>query len=277
MLWPMKPLRPSSILFAISALLMGCDAQPPTPDRQGPAERQTASLALAEPPLDREAMIVAVARAASDWAAGSRGVQLQRGLDGRRFELRLRFGCPGEVLVSRKLAFDEEGRVLRAEVEPEISVETGLLADLGLDDFEAAEGFWVHRPWLLEAGCPAPERRAADGDVPLGEPIAERGTQPSASRPVIGIAQFYTEDDSRTARRESRAYEATIKLDEGEAPSPRGYDLVFSGRLARLPDGRVIACIGGSGSPPACVISVRFDHVALARPDGEILAQWSIG
>ena len=84
-----------------------------------------------------------------------------------------------------------------------------------------------------------------------------------------------TDEDSRTLRRETKAYEATIKLSGGEAPSSRGYDLVLSGRLTGLAGGRVISCIGGEDVSPSCMISARIDHVSLNEPDGGILAQWS--
>ena len=176
--------------------------------------------------------------------------------------------------------------MLRVRVEPEISAATPLLERLELKEFEAAEGFWVHRPWLLEPVCPAPGPAAeeeeekeedADNGIPAPPPGTREEPEAVVAQPTIGIAQFYTEEDSRTLRRQARAYEATLKLAEGEAPSLQGYDLVLSGRLASLDGGPVIACTGRPDAQPSCVISARFDHVAVVRPDGQVLAQWSGG
>jgi hypothetical protein len=55
-------------------------------------------------------------------------------------------------------------------------------------------------------------------------------------------------------------------------------DLVLTGRLRRLPEGRVILCRPVAGSPPACVISAEFEQVRIENNiTGEQLAQWSRG
>lgn len=275
----MQGSRPHLVPLVALALLAACDGPQPDPSPSGPSEPRTAPLPVAEPPLDREALILAATRAASDWAARRPNPERQRTLDGRRFELKLRFGCPGEAMASRRASFDDEERVLRLRVEPEISAATPLLGQLELAEFEAVEGFWVHRPWLLEPVCPAPARAAnePETETPASPPDAAEEPAPAATGAALGIARFYTDEDSRTLRRETRAYETTLKLAEAEAPSAQGYDLVLSGRLASLRDGTVIACAGLPDSRPSCVISARFDHVAVVRPDGEVLAQWSGG
>ena len=95
----------------------------------------------------------------------------------------------------------------------------------------------------------------------------------------VGIAQFFTSADPRTHRRDTRAYEATKILAEGEEPSAQGYDLVISGRLRKLADGRAIACtIVGADRPPACVVSAEIDRVWLERPDNrKMIAEWRRG
>lgn len=267
------------------ALLAGCNGDPAPPAAE-PTESRSAPIPVVEPPLNREMLILTVTRAASDWAAGADDAERQRRLDGRRFELRLRFGCPGDEMASRQLRFDEQDRVLRVSVEPEISDDTALVERLEVEGVEAVEGFWLHRSWLLDPVCPAPPPAPAPDPSAEDEPgtraaaPAAPETQPpieTAPSPTIGIAHFYTEHDSRTLRRQARAYESTIKLEEGAAPSQQGYDLVLSGRLARLSDGRVIACTGGPDAPPSCIVSARFDHVALVSPDGTVLAQWTVG
>ena len=95
----------------------------------------------------------------------------------------------------------------------------------------------------------------------------------------VGIAQFFSDTDSRTLRRDGRPYQATKALADGQAPSAQGYDLVLSGRLKRLPDGRVIACkVEQASRPPQCIVSVDFDRVWIERPDTkESLAEWNAG
>ena len=71
--------------------------------------------------------------------------------------------------------------------------------------------------------------------------------------------------------------DAVKVLEDGALPSRQGYDLVLSGRLKKLPDGRVIACRAlGVEAPPECVISAQFDRVRIQTPDGKsTLGEWS--
>ena len=271
----MVSLRPWSVLLASAALLAACERSPPAgTEAESEPTSPTELLPVADPPLDRERLLLAVARAASDFAAGRDDGERQRQLSGRRFEVRLRVGCESDDIATRQWSFDEPNRVLRVRVEPELSASDPAIAALGLEPFEAVEGFWIRRPWLLHAACPetapaAPADEEADGEADAP------GERPPAAQPHVGIAHFFTEQDSRLRRRDQRAYETTVKLAEGEQPSPTGYDLVLSGRLTQLPGGRVIACAGnGAAAPPRCIVSADFDQVRLARPDGTMIAEW---
>ena len=273
--------------LACASLIISC-----RPAGEGAAEENVAANA-AEPgpialpvaePLDREALLLAVMQAASAAALGHRDDDAQRKLDGDPFEFRLRFGCAGATAETtddrRGWNFDEERRVLRVHVDPDLSssqLPPGIKDEAG---FEAIEGFWLRRPWLLAAGCPVakpPTQPSAEGE----DQQVALAAEPAApiAQPRIGVAQFFTKGEARTQRREERAYEATATLGENEAPSPEGYDLILSGRLKRLPNGRVIACaVSDMDSPPACVISVQFDRVWIERPDTrEMLAEWGSG
>jgi hypothetical protein len=227
-----------------------------------------------EPPMSRAEVLAATAQAASAAAAGTAAGDSQRTLDGRQFELRIRFGCggPAASLPETPLgwAYDPEKHTLRLRAMPTISADGDVVGVLGRDRFEAIEGFWIPRPWLLEAVCPAP--------VPETRPAA--GGEGSAADaevilPRVGIAQFYTSADPRTGRRSERAYEA-VKTLAGKAPGAEGFNLVLSGRLRAVPGRGVIACaVTGPDRPPDCIISADFDRVWIENPVGrEVLAEW---
>ncbi len=274
---------------ACAVLLAGCDR----PASDPPAEAASSSAALprlpvAEAPLDREALLVAVLRAASAAAAGQESQQAQRALDGRRFELRLRFGCPNEDAAegdTRKVRVDSDRRVVRIEIGPEIERDTPLAEETAGSAFEAVEGFWIRRPWMLDAECPrSAAQPSAQGDTERAQPDAAPRTGaadaelPSQPAPHVGIAQFFTQADARTHRRDGRAYRAAEDLEEGEAPSSAGYDLIIEGRLQGLPDGSVISCRPNGARQPSCLISARFEEVSLERADtGELIAEWPRG
>lgn len=277
-------------------LVAACERQPDENVAQNAAaeELTVPRLPVAEPPLDRAALLQAVATAASAAALGQADTGVQRELDGKRFELRIRFGCspgtpPGEG-GSFSVRFDPDTRTLRLRAAPDLRIEDSWITALAGDTAETVEGFWLRRPWLLAAGCPAtPGTPSEAGASPPSQsnpvetakaPAAageEERPPPSAPSPRIGIAQFFTDTDARTGRRGERAYQATKVLAADEQPSSQGYDLVLSGRLTRLPDGRVIACrVRAVDLPPDCIVSVDIDRVRMDRPDtGAVLAEWS--
>ena len=266
-----------------TAVLFGCGQGD---QRQAPADRptpQAVQIPAPEPPLDREKLLLAVMQSASASALAHDDEAKQRQFDGKRFEFRIRFGCGGGADRAspqvRGWNFDERSRVLRVRIEPDLirgSEADGLVGT----DFEDIEGFWVPRPWLLAAGCP---QTAAPAPSPTSSSEAEAprteavGIAPG--RRDVGIAQVYTATDSRTGRRNSRAFEVTKILDPEQRPSAAGYDLVLAGRLKALPSGKVIACGGGDPDrAPRCVISAQFDHTAIEPAGGgEPLAQWTAG
>jgi hypothetical protein len=284
--------RSCILVQAVALLTAGCqqapDRQPaPTPSAAAP-QPSLPALPITEPPLDRAALLLAVVRAGSAAVAGEDDRESQRALDGKRFELRMRFGCGGPAdkpgRDDRSWSFDEKRHVLRIHVAPEISKDLPLVQALSDDAFEAVEGFRIWRPWLLSAACPrvpeaSPSAEPAveeSGGAPSSRSTARKATSPV---PFIGIAQFFTDTDARTHRRGDRAYEVTKTLDASVSPSAEGYDLVLAGRLKQLLGGRVIACRPDDpASPPSCVIAAEFDTVTMERADNaEQLARWSSG
>lgn len=235
-------------------------------------------LPVAEEPMDRAALLEAVAKAASAVGLGQNDAEEQRRLDGKRFEVRIRFGCaitaqPGSTAGPFNVRFNGEDRTLRVRASPDLTLDDPFVAALGGETIEAVEGFWMRRPWLLTDGCPVvpPSPPQSPDPQSANEPAA------AASRSHrVGLGQFFTSADSRTQRRQERAYEATKVLGEGERPSREGYNLVLSGRLRKLSGGRSIHCrILGPNQPPECVISAEFDRVRIETPGSkDVLAEW---
>lgn len=301
---------PLIALSAAAAALAACDQQQP-PVEDNAAEEPALNLPAVprpDPPIDRAALLAAVAEAGSASASGSELPESVRSLDGRQFELRIRFGCrgPARDLAERWLgwSFDPEDRRIRVRAMPTISMDDPFIERISGEEFEAVEGFWLPRPWLLSAVCPAGAAVQPPADTPQeGAPGSERERQGSARQkqeqeaqpaedsseareaepvptpPRIGIAQFFTDQDPRTRRRDRRPYQASHTLGEGKAISSQGYNLVLSGRLRALPGRGVIQCVSrGADTPPECVVSAEFLRVWIEQPGTrDVIAEWGGG
>ena len=260
-----------------------------------------------QPPIDRAALLAAVTEAASSTAAGTEMPKSVGSLDGRQFEIRIRFGCSGPAadLTERWLgwSFDPEVRRIRVRAMPTISSDEPLVEQIGDEQVEAVEGFWVPRPWLLAPVCPAAvaARRATAEEQSQAtenqqqaqlaarekqqpakaaeDPAADEVREPLPAAPRIGIAQFFTKEDPRSRRRDMRPYQAAHTLPEGQALSSQGYNLVLSGRLRALPARGVIHCISRSAdTPPECIVSAEFLRVWIEKPDSRaVIAEWGPG
>jgi hypothetical protein len=222
----------------------------------------------------------AVASSASAAALGKDDRDAHGELDGARFDVRIRFGCPtSEPSVENGpfgVRYNVESRRLQVRASPDLTEAEPWIAALAGDEIEAVEGFWMRKPWLLAPGC------LVAGQAPATVTSKDTG---SSAEPVpialnewrVGIAQFFGATESRTTRRDHRAYETTKTLGDGQSAPSQGYDLILSGRLRELPNGRVIAChVASHRSPPECVVSVAFDQVRIERADTrETLGEWS--
>lgn len=263
---------------AILAVLSGCSVEQPQQDQATNSANAageaivpaTPVLPVPQPPLNREQLLGAVAQAASDFASGTDDSKRQKQLEGRKFELRMRFGCGGASLESTddsgsfSSSLDEKSGALKVSAKPTLSLTDAPVKAVAGDRFESVEGFWIGRPWMLTATCPH-----------VSSATAAPGQSPGQ---IVGIAQFFTANQPRTFRRSGRSYEATRKLDQGDKPTG-GFDLVVSGRLTALPDGRAIACtVSPSAGRPPCIISAEFGTVSIERADThEQLAAWGTG
>ena len=257
--------------LAALVLVGGCDRERKAEEANviaPPAERvEPVEQPAVVKPLTRRDILLAVAEAQSSYAARTNDGEQQQALDGRPFTFRIRL-C-GALNDDFQASFDEEEQTLRVSVRPNLTAESLRVGGLIADGRESVEGFWIPRPWLLQATCPA----GASAPAPRSDD-RERSAAPVPS--TIGIAQFGAEDRAQSILRGDRAYEITRKLDEGAAAGP--VDLVLEGRLRRLPGGKVISCAGDAIlQPPTCVVSAEFDKVRLEQPGGELLAEWSEG
>jgi hypothetical protein len=266
--------------IAAVTLLAACGLEPAANETVSlNVEAKAPAVAVNDPLLDRSAVIMAAVRVASAVSAGEDDRGIQRNLDGRRFEVRIRFGCTTALGEPRGYTLNEDARSLRLQVSPDLSMDDPVAAGLGGEKFESVEGFWLQRPWMLSAACPASahpqvQSKAEAGDTAIAD--SDRPVPPFVAW-RLGIAQFYGEADSRTTRRNQRPYEVTKVLDADEQPSAQGYDFILTGRLRALPDKRVIACRAADPArPPHCIVSVHLDGARIERPDTrELLAEWS--
>ena len=230
---------------------MGCtppDNDPPPQKAPTITEVKSKPPLLPQPqtPLDREGMILAALRAATAAALGEDDATAQADLKGRRFEVRIRFGCSGSnVQAGSGWTHDAAKGVLRARVRADVNSTVLEASDFIDGSYEGAVGFFLRRPWMLADGCPDPRFAAM------------------SQGPAIAITQLFTADDSRVQRPET-VYEAVAQVMPNELPS-KGLNLVLSGRLKAFADGRAIRCAATDG-PPACIISSVIDRVAIEDP-----------
>ena len=236
----------------------GESQRPPPEHKAEPAAKPTEPSPGRADTLDREDIILAALHATTSAALGRDDREAQRELKGRKFAVRIRFGCPGMKDPERSWTYDAEKQVIRVKVQSMLTEEALPASDLLRSGYEGAAGFIVGKPWLLTAGCPV------GGFASVG-----------ASEPTMVIAQLFTQADSRV-QRPQHSYELTKQLKPEDQPS-EGLDFVLSGRLAELPDGRSIHCAAQDG-PPACIISATIDRLAIESPAShDVLGEWGAG
>lgn len=298
-----------------SILLLACGPKETAPPPKIEPPPPAAPKIIAPPPaLGRADLLQAVMVAASDYAAGTAATGADP-LAGRSFTIRAPFGCTTEPA---QPAPGLAGRALRAKGQ---SVELSLTpadwtasplvaAAVEAKVWDAVEGYWIDRPWLLSDGCPpaaappetaaepAPDAAAVEVDKAAKTSKAAKGTKdakgaktakdaeaapepaapPAASPQTVGLAVVFGPEGSRFGRRNGRAYSFTVR-GEGEtppAPPAKGYRLVLEGRFATFPDGRSIRCRAETPDQrPLCVAAAQLDRVAFEDADtGGVISEW---
>jgi hypothetical protein len=263
---------------ALAALpvLAACErrqAEAPAP----PAAKAPSSPPPLQPPapppsaVDRAELLQAMDAAASAYAAGR--TPESDGLAGRRFTVRQAFGCtgaapPGDGAADglARWSWGRERRSVEIRLTPSDWTGSALMAG-GDGAWEAAEGFWLSRPWLRADGCPGAK----------ADPLAG----PSVAAPQsMGLAAVFEHGGSRLGRRNGRAYVHTVRGEGDRLPLPPagGYRLVLEGRFAAFADGRAVRCrADGVDQRPVCVAAAQLDRVAFEDADGEVLSEWRAG
>jgi len=225
-------------------------------------------------PLGRAELIAAAGSAADAFAAGRPLPEGVTRLAGRDFEIRLAFGCPGGPhadVGALGADYDEAAKALRVRAEPvRWSPEDWLPATEGASDgalaVEDIEGFWISRPWTTSEACPSSSPAPTGVEAP-----------PAASEQTLAIAQFFTSESSRVARRDGEAYQTVERVAPDALDISQGLRLRLRGRLAPAPGAGPVLCRAPSGGRPVCMVSAVFDEVAVEKPaTGATLATWDV-
>jgi hypothetical protein len=215
--------------------------------------------------IGRAQLLEAVEDAAAAYAAGVAEAETAKALAGRRFTVRMPFGCAGPAPDDATIgyAYDAEAETLRLRAQPQVwTREPWVQALVGSQDAEAIEGFWIPRPWLRQETCPAVT--AAAGQPPAPAPAPEQ---------TVGLVQVFEEGSSRIERRGVRGYQATVKLEAGAARPVGGLRLVLEGRVWSG-EGPVRCRSSSPERRPVCLVIVELDRVAFEDPAGKPLSEW---
>lgn len=219
--------------------------------------------------------LIALVAAAADAAAAGRdpGPEIAQA-DGRRFELRLPFGCSGPAGEDGAGAmgwrYDSKAQALRIQVDPNIWTAQDWWPADAASGIEAIEGFWVERSWTSSEACPeGGERTAAAGSEPV--------TLPGQT---LALGQIFLAESGRGGRRDGKPYETVVPVAEDQLDTSRGFRLRISGRVARAGNVGLVRCRQPAGPEqrPICLVSVVMDEVAVENSASDaVLATWSLG
>lgn len=295
------------IALLIAAVLIARPEQAPIEELPVPARLPPPPVAAAPVlPLGRAELIDAAARAADAHARGA-AVSTEDGkLVGRRFTLQLPFGCTGSAEADSEAplrwSYDPAEGTLRVSVTPNVWTDAAPVraAAQGID-YEAAEGFWIERPWLRTADCPLvaqaqaqPTEQVDPGNEAAVEPAAKNpstpvvgpgdtapagetsATVPAAPRKTLALVELFEPGSRRAARRNGRPYTVVTNIAPGEIDLSKGLRLVITGRLAPLRQGTAIVCTGTLiDERPLCMIGAEVNRVAITDASGSrILGEW---
>lgn len=221
------------------------------------------------------AELMALAAEAADAAAAGRDPDTEVAeADGRRFELRLPFGCDGPAgegsSATMRWRYDAEDQALRIHVEPLTWAPQDWWPGDAAPGVEGVEGFWITRPWTSSEACPTGSARAA---APGADPVTIPGQ-------TLALGQIFFTGGARGGRRNGEPFETTVRVPEEQLDASEGFRLRISGRIARAGGLGPVRCRQPAGPEqrPICLVSVLMDEVAVENPaTGETLSTWSLG
>jgi hypothetical protein len=266
------------------------------------AEPLSPTINAPDPPLTRADLIDAAARAADTHARGVPKVAEEDELSGRRFTLRLPFGCAGPTAADNQArmrwTYDPEEQTLRVSVAPNVwtDAEPVREAARGLD-YEAAEGFWIERPWLRTGDCPvlpqpslvaSATSETVEGNQVVAVTSAEAeqavegvpapASQLAEAQRTLALVEYFKPGSRRAARRNGKPYTVVAKLAPSEIDLTRGLRVVVTGRLVPFGSRAAIACSGiDVDTRPLCLISAEIDRVAITDASGQrTLGEWEL-
>jgi len=231
------------------------------------------SLSAPEPvPVLTRADLIREARDAADefTVAGKIPVGADR-LVGRRFSVRIPFGCGGVRggygPAQMAMTYNVSSQSISLTASPGVWNTLPLMDEIiNGSDIESVEGFWIPRPWTYTDSCPAQ----------TDYPVPPTPTPPTGQ--TLGLAQLFEAGSSRVPRRTEHPYAFVRKLQTGDAEVlSHSYRLVLEGEISRYSRGNPLKCwIEAPDHQPICIYAVVFNHVAFEdAATGEMLASWN--
>jgi len=255
--------------FAAGALLTWATVRSPAPEPAAQPSRLAPPppLPQAVPPLGRADLIAAARTATAAYAAGAPADQAA--LVGRRFEVRIPFGCSGPQAEPAGAQawwnYDSAKQTLTLAARPVDWTAASPVPVVAGADVEAVEGFWLPRPWTDAETCPP---------RPAG-PLAAPARLVPPTPQTLGVASVFRAGGSRVLRRGARPYEVVRKVSPQDLAAVREFHLVLSGRVAAIGDGQPVACRAETADQrPVCLVAVEFDRVAFEDAAGDTLTEW---
>jgi hypothetical protein len=295
--------RAAAVGLASAALVAACSRprSPPKPAAAPPPPAASTSAApLPSPVLTRADLIAAAAAARDAYARGAPYPEANTDLVGRRFTLRLPFGCTDATSDAddARIEADATKKSLTLAARPQVWTGQPWLSPIvgPSPPVEAVEGFWIRRPWTTSELCPPTPAALPAPPAPTGKPLAGKAptgkpptggaapappAPPAASAETLGLVRIYRAGDSRLKRHAHQPYRVVLKLTDSRIPLDRRFWLVLDGRVASLEGGegkgQPIRCQAATAQVlPRCLIGMELDHVAVeAQATGERLAEWA--
>ncbi|MBB4615336.1 hypothetical protein [Novosphingobium taihuense] len=285
--WPSRRSAGRALALAAFIALAGCQRSDPAPEASATPEvaedspSTTTAAVKALSALGRAEILVAVAAAADEVAAGNPLPKSNIELANRSFELTMPIACgDGANGGWGSWSFDPATKVLRVSFSRQNWAGDPLFADLANGQpFETAEGFWIERPWTRSEQCPRP---AADAETPetpekADSKIADvKPAVQAAPDNRLALVQYFSSDAPRKLLRGKRPYAYTAKLAKDAEPTPRAFRIRIEGRITAFGDGQPVHCVNGQTTkPPVCAVAVEFGKITLEdAATGEPLADW---